>query len=45
MTFKTIHTTYGLLAVLVAAVGKEVWDAKGHGKPDVCDAPAIATIT
>lgn len=27
-----------LLAVLVAAVGKEVWDAQGHGTPDVYDA-------
>lgn len=27
-----------LLAVLVAAVGKEVWDAQGHGTPDHIDA-------
>ena len=27
-----------LLAVVVAAVGKEVWDAQGHGTPDVYDA-------
>lgn len=27
-----------LLAVLVAAVGKEVWDAQGHGTPDRIDA-------
>lgn len=71
MTFKTIHTAYGLtamnnlpfdkithtlagasiaaallpwgvipalLAVLVAAVGKELWDAHGHGTPDHIDA-------
>lgn len=27
-----------LLAVVVAAVGKEVWDAHGHGTPDHIDA-------
>lgn len=27
-----------LLAVLVAAVGKELWDAQGHGAPDRIDA-------
>lgn len=27
-----------LLAVIVAAVGKEVWDAQGHGTPDHIDA-------
>lgn len=27
-----------LLAVIVAAVGKEVWDAQGHGTPDRIDA-------
>lgn len=27
-----------LLAVLVAAVGKEIWDAQGHGTPDHIDA-------
>ena len=27
-----------LLAVVVAAVGKEVWDAQGHGTPDHIDA-------
>ena len=27
-----------LLAVLVAAVGKELWDAQGHGTPDHIDA-------
>lgn len=27
-----------LLAVLVAAVGKELWDAHGHGTPDRIDA-------
>ena len=31
-----------MLAVLVAAVGKEVWDARGHGTPDNID--ALATI-
>lgn len=27
-----------LLSVVVAAVGKEVWDAQGHGTPDNIDA-------
>lgn len=27
-----------LAAVLVAAVGKELWDAQGHGTPDHIDA-------
>ena len=27
-----------LLAVIVAAVGKELWDAQGHGTPDHIDA-------
>lgn len=31
-----------LLAVLVAAVGKELWDAQGHGTPDHLD--ALATV-
>lgn len=31
-----------LLAVIVAAVGKELWDAQGRGTPDKWD--AIATI-
>ena len=31
-----------LLAVIVAAVGKELWDAQGHGTPDVYD--ALATV-
>ena len=31
-----------LLAVIVAAVGKELWDAKGHGTPDRID--ALATV-
>lgn len=31
-----------LLAVFIAAVGKEVWDAQGHGTPDKLD--AIATV-
>lgn len=31
-----------LLAVIVAAVGKEVWDAQGHGTPDQVD--ALATV-
>lgn len=31
-----------LLAVVVAAVGKEVWDAQGRGTPDHID--ALATV-
>lgn len=31
-----------LLAVIVAAVGKELWDAQGHGTPDRID--ALVTI-
>ena len=31
-----------LLAVVVAAVGKEVWDAQGNGTPDRID--ALATV-
>ena len=31
-----------LLAVIVVAVGKEVWDAHGHGTPDHID--ALATV-
>ena len=27
-----------MLAVVVAAVGKELWDAQGHGTPDRIDA-------
>ena len=27
-----------LLAVVVAAIGKELWDAQGHGTPDRIDA-------
>lgn len=27
-----------MLAVIVAAVGKELWDAQGHGTPDHIDA-------
>lgn len=27
-----------LLAVVAAAVGKEIWDAQGHGTPDRIDA-------
>ena len=27
-----------ILAVVVAAVGKELWDAQGHGTPDHIDA-------
>ncbi len=27
-----------LLAVVVAAVGKELWDAQGNGTPDMVDA-------
>ena len=31
-----------LLAIVIAAVGKELWDAQGHGTPDVYD--AMATV-
>lgn len=31
-----------LLAVVVVAVGKELWDAQGHGTPDRID--ALVTI-
>lgn len=31
-----------LVAVFVAAVGKELWDAQGHGTPDRID--ALATV-
>ena len=31
-----------LLAVVIAAVCKELWDAQGHGTPDVYD--ALATV-
>lgn len=31
-----------LVAVIVAAVGKELWDAQGHGTPDHID--ALATV-
>ena len=31
-----------LVAVVIAAVGKELWDAQGHGAPDVYDALATA---
>lgn len=31
-----------LVAVFVAAVGKEIWDAQGHGTPDRID--ALATV-
>lgn len=30
--------TTALLAVVIAAVGKEAWDAQGHGTPDRIDA-------
>ena len=33
-----LGVTPALLAVIVAAVGKELWDAQGHGTPDVYDA-------
>lgn len=29
--------THALLAVIVAAVGKELWDAQGNGTPDHID--------
>lgn len=31
-----------MLAVVMAAVGKELWDAQGHGTPDRID--ALATV-
>ena len=31
-----------LMAVIVVAVGKELWDAQGHGTPDHID--AMATV-
>lgn len=31
-----------LLAVIAAAVGKELWDAQGHGTPDHID--AVVTV-
>lgn len=31
-----------MLAVVVAAFGKELWDAQGHGTPDHID--ALATV-
>lgn len=31
-----------MLAVIVAAAGKELWDAQGHGTPDRID--ALATV-
>lgn len=34
--------TPALLAIVIAAVGKELWDAQGHGTPDVYD--AMATV-
>ena len=37
-----LGVTPALLAVIVAAVGKELWDAQGHGTPDVYD--AMATV-
>ena len=33
-----IPALLAVLAVLVAAVGKELWDAQGHGTPDRIDA-------
>lgn len=30
--------TPAMLAVVIAAVGKELWDAQGHGTPDHIDA-------
>ena len=37
-----LGVTPALMAVIVAAVGKELWDAQGHGTPDVYD--AMATV-
>ena len=31
-----------MLAVVIAAVGKELWDAQGNGTPEVMD--AVATV-
>ena len=31
-----------LLFTLAAAIGKEIWDAKGHGTPEILD--AVATL-
>ena len=31
-----------LLLTLAAAIGKEIWDAKGHGTPEILD--AVATL-
>ena len=33
-----LGVTPALLAIVIAAVGKELWDAQGHGTPDVYDA-------
>lgn len=37
-----LGVTPALLAIVIAAVGKELWDAQGHGTPDVYD--AMATV-
>ena len=37
-----LGVTPALLAVIVVAVGKELWDAQGHGTPDHID--AMATV-
>lgn len=34
--------TPAMLAVVVAAVGKELWDSQGHGTPDHIDALVTA---
>jgi len=33
-----LGVTPALLAIVIAAVGKELWDAQGHGTPDHIDA-------
>jgi hypothetical protein len=38
----TRSTSFAALAVLMAAVGKEAWDAMGHGTPDPWD--VLATM-
>lgn len=37
-----LGVTPALLAIVIAAVGKELWDAQGHGTPDHID--ALATV-
>ena len=37
-----LGVTPALLAIVIAAAGKELWDAQGHGTPNVYD--ALATV-